>query len=167
MRHLKLYCVIALAIGVAIGLLLPSYASAQTAPPTFNVPGIVYVSWVLPTHTECINPADVDPETCARLPLTDALALTSLELYVSDAPIADDYAGEPTAVLQPGLQTTQFNGAVPAGATLYFRLKARNQFARSRFTDEVSKVVPVPNVAPGVPVNVTVEIQVGVAPVAP
>ena len=154
-------------IGIAASLLATVAMAQTTPPPAFNVPGVVDVSWTLPTHTECINPADVDPETCARLPLTDALALTALELYVSNAPIADDYAGEPTAVLQPGLVTTQFNGVVPAGSTLYFRLKARNQFARSRFTNEVSKVVPVPNVAPGVPVNVTVEIKVGVAPVAP
>ena len=163
------WSIIALLLGVlAFVLLAPAAVFAQgTQPEPFAVPGVVNVNWTPPTQTECLDPAATDPATCARLPLTGELALTAIELYVAQAPIADDFAGEPTAFLEPGLTRTTYNGMVPAGSTLYFRVKARNKFASSKFSVQASKVIEVPHVAPGAPTNVTVEITIGVVPPSP
>lgn len=161
------WTIIALLLGtLAFVLLAPAAVFAQDVEP-FPVPGVVNVKWDLPTQTECLDPAATDPATCTRLPLSGELALTAIELYVANAPIADDFAGEPTAFLEPGLIRTTFTGMVPAGSTLYVRVKARNKFASSKFSAQASKVIEVPHVAPGVPTNVTVEIVIGVVPPSP
>lgn len=161
------WSIIALLLGVlAFVLLAPAAVFAQDVEP-FPVPGVVNVNWTLPTQTECLDPAATDQATCARLPLSGELALTAIGLYVSPAPIPDDYAGDATATLEPGLTHTQYTGTVPAGSTLYVRVKARNKFGASKFSAQASKVIEVPHVAPGVPTNVTVEITIGVVPPSP
>lgn len=125
-----------------------------------DVPGRANVSWVLPTETECLEPA---PATCTRLPLTGELALSAIELYVSQSPIADTSVLTPTAVLAGNATTALYTATVPAGATLYVRTKARNANGTSKYSVQISKVVTIPNVAPGVPTNVSITITIGVA----
>lgn len=151
---------------LAVGLLgfgaIPAY-SAEPAP--LLIPARADLSWTLPTETECLDPAATNPTTCAKLPLTAGLALTGIAVFVSTSPIADDNSTlAPVAVLAGNAASAVYNATVPAGATLYFRVKARNAFALSKFSPQVSKLVEVPNVAPGAPTNVTVEFKIGVVP---
>jgi len=126
-----------------------------------EVPANMNIRWTLPTQTECLEPA---PAVCVHLPLTDELALTAIELYVSDVAISDNAALTPTSTLGGDAKTVKYNAVAPAGSTLYVRLKARNVFNVSEYSPQISAVVNVPNVAPGAPTNVTVEITIGVAP---
>lgn len=128
-----------------------------------DVPGRANVAWTLPTQTECLEPT-ADPATCARLPLTDELALTGIELYVALEPIADDAVLTPTSVLAGDTISAVYNATIPAGSTLYIRLKARHASGVSAYSNQATKVITVPNVAPGVPTNVSVEITIGVVP---
>lgn len=150
---------VVLAILALVGVFFAGKASAQA----LEVPARANVSWTLPTQTECLE-VGADPATCARLPLTDALALTAIELYVATSPIADDAVLTPTSVLAGNATATVYNAVIPAGATLYIRVKARNATAISKYSNEATKVVDVPNVAPGVPTNVSIEIKIGVVP---
>lgn len=141
------------------GLLLLTFASfsvfAQTIPARANI------SWQLPVESECLYEV-AEGETCARLPLTDSLALTAIEVYVSGSPIADDAVLTPTAILPGNAVSAVYNAVVPAGSTLYIRAKALNAYGASKYSLETTKFVDVPNVKPGVPVNVTIELQIGV-----
>ena len=148
---------------LAVGLLgfgaIPVYSA------TLAIPARANLSWTLPTDTECLDPLATDVATCAKLPLTDTLALTGIAVYVSEQPIADDNTTlAPIAVLAGNATSAVYNATVPAGATLYFRVKARNAFALSKFSAQTSKLVETPNVAPGTPTNVTVEFKIGVVP---
>lgn len=78
----------ALTLIVMLAALVASLASAQT------VPGTARISWTLPTHG-CVP--GVTPPACA--PLTAENALTAINVYVSDAPIPDDFGGAPTEVV--------------------------------------------------------------------
>lgn len=141
---------------------IPAF-SAEPAP--LLIPARADLSWTLPTDTECLDPAATDPATCAKLPLTAGLALTGIAVFVDTSPIADDNITlAPVAVLAGNASSAVYNATVPAGATLYFRVKARNAFALSKFSAQASKVVEVPNVAPGAPTNVAVEFKIGVVP---
>lgn len=151
--------VIFAALGVLAAIFLPALSHAQG----LEVPARANASWTLPTQTECLDPA-ADSATCARLPLTDALALTAIELYVSTSSIADDAVLTPTSVLAGNATSAVYNATIPAGATLHIRLKARNALGVSKYSNEITKVVAVPNVAPNVPTNVSIEIVIGVVP---
>ncbi len=145
-------CMLAFGLGVACAdpLLIPARAD---------------LSWTLPTDTECLDPAATNSATCAKLPLTAGLALTGIAVFVDTQPIADDNATlAPVAVLAGNASSAVYNATVVAGQTLYFRVKARNSYGLSKFSPEVSKVVEVPNVAPGTPTAVTVEFKIGVVP---
>lgn len=131
-------------------------AQAQTPP---NVPGVLNVSWTLPTETGCLQPA---PATCVRLPLTGPYALTGVYLYVSTSPIPDNSTLEP--VSSSGTVTTMtYNQTVPNGSTLYVRVKATNAFGNSVFSNQSSKLILV-EAPPGAPTNVTVNFTVIAAP---
>lgn len=161
---------------LAVGLLGFGAIPAYSAEPLI-VPARADLSWTLPTETECLDPAATDPATCAKLPLTASLALSGIAVYVSPTPIPDsgcvDGSTEPpatcpqiapVAVLAGNATSAVYNATVTAGSTLYFRVKARNNYALSKFSPQVSKLVSIPNVAPGAPANVTVEFKIGVVP---
>jgi hypothetical protein len=160
---------------LAVGLLGFGAIPAYSAEPLI-VPARADLSWTLPTETECLDPAATDPATCAKLPLTASLALSGIALFVAPAPIPDNGCIDggtdpatctqiaPVAVLAGNATSAVYNATVGAGSTLYFRVKARNNYALSKFSPQVSKVVDVPNVAPGAPTNVTVEFKIGVVP---
>lgn len=131
--------------------LFASVAGAQTPP---NVPGTLNVSWTLPTDA-CTNP----PTCTVNVPLTGAYALTGIQLYVSTAPIPDNYTGAPSATFGGGITTATYNTTVPNGSTVYVRVRAVNQFNASPYSTEVSKVINIP-AAPRAPSGVTITLTI-------
>lgn len=134
-------------LAIVVGMLLwNSAAQAQTVPATATV------TWTLPTTS------------VGGLPLTGNLALTELRLYVSTAPIADTPTGLTPIIVAPGLTEFEYGAPVSNGSRLYFRLAACNGPANARecgaLSNQDDKLIEI-DTTPGVPVIVTVEIQVG------
>lgn len=124
-------------------------AKSTIAAPTVNVPAVMNVSWELPTLA-----AD-------GTALTGEQALTGLQLFVSTAPIADNTALAPSATFAPGITSSTYSGTLPAGATVYIRLRALNQTGAGKLSAEVSKVIELPPLSvPGVPTNVQISITI-------
>jgi hypothetical protein len=132
-------------------LAVSSLAIAQT------VPGSLSLGWTLPT-TGCT----VGVSPCDNTPLTGARALTGVQVWISTAPIPDNFAGAPTLTLSGASTTASHTINVPNGTRLYARLKAVNAQGTSPFSTQVDKVIDAP-VAPGVPTQVTINIEIGSA----
>ncbi len=113
-------------------LLLPGLASAAN----------ITVSWVLPT------------QATDGTPLTGAQALSSVQVFLALAPIADNSTAAPTATLTATATTTNQVITASAGQTIYARIKVCNSGGCSVFSNQASKLVPV--AVPGVPTNVTI-----------
>lgn len=140
---MKRLCLLALA-----SLVLSSAAIAQPAP---LVPVRLKVDWILPTTA-----ADGSP-------LTGALALTELRLYVESAPIADDATPAPVLTLtDPTATTATITRGAPHNSTLYVRMRACNVGGCSVFTSQATAQVraPVPGAPGGVTITVTVTVTV-------
>lgn len=150
--------VVLIALAAFASIALSSRAEAQAVPAAPVVPATLGASWTLPLESECIS----ESAECIRLPLTGVNALTAIHLFVADGPIADDYAGEPTAVLGPGETQATYNGVLPNGATLYVRVKAVNSAGPSKFSGQATKLVQIV-APPGVPTNVTITLTIGPA----
>lgn len=130
-------------------LSMAAVANAQT------VPGTIKMSWTLPT-TGCT----VGVTPCDNKPLTGADALTSVQVFVSTSPIADASTMAPTLTLGPGATTGTATISAVNGATLYGRIKACTAAKCGGFSAQVSQTVKL-DIQPGVPTNVTIEIQIG------
>ena len=135
--------VLALCVGLA------TCAEAQT------VPGTLRISWTLPTQGCNVT---VSPPICG--PLTGSAALTAINVYVSDAPIPDDYAGAPTITLTGDATAATHTMQVPNGSTLYVRVRAVNEAGASAMSNQASKLISV-ELLPGVPTEVTIELEIG------
>ena len=116
--------------------LLPGLASAAN----------ITVNWVLPT-TATDGTA-----------LTGSQALTSVQVFIATAPIADASTAAPTATLTATATTTNQVVTAAVGQTLYARIKACNSAGCSIFSNQASKVVPAS--VPGVPTSVTITLNV-------
>lgn len=90
-------------------------------------------------------------------PLTGAQALTSVQVFIATAPIADSSTAAPTATLTASSTTTTQTVTAAAGQTLYLRVKACNSAGCSPFSVQASKVVPIS--VPGIPTSVTITIN--------
>jgi hypothetical protein len=123
-------------------------ANAQTAPQ-----GKLDISWTLPINgcTQGVTP-------CDNVPLTGALALTGVNVYISTSPIANTSTMAPTLSLGP-VTSVSHTMQVANGATVYVRLKAVNAHGQSPFSEEKSKLIELP-VRPGVPSNVTISLTI-------
>jgi hypothetical protein len=117
-------------------LLLPGMAAAAN----------ITVSWTLPTTA-------VDGS-----PLTGSQALTSVQVFIATAPIADASTTAPTATLTATATTTNQVVTAAAGQTLYARIKACNSAGCSVFSNQATKLVPVS--VPGVPTSVTITLNI-------
>ena len=117
----------------------------------FLFPGLasaanITVNWVLPT-TATDGTA-----------LTGSQALTSVQVFIATAPIADASTAAPTATLTATATTTNQVVTAAVGQTLYARIKACNSAGCSIFSNQASKVVPAS--VPGVPTSVTITLNV-------
>lgn len=143
-----------IALGCIASMVLSARADAQ------NVPAELTAIWTLPTHTECVAPPPQGSDQCVRLPLTEQYAMTGVQLFISQSPIADNSTMAPTVTLPPGTTTYDYTATVPNGTTLYVRTKAVNQFGASpTFSNQDSKLVLVP-AKPMAPSNVTVTLTI-------
>lgn len=129
------------ALTLALALLALCFvgiANAQTANRSLNI------KWTLPT-------AAIDGS-----PLAGAQGLTSVQVFLSTATIPTNSAMIPTFTLPAGAVTTTQTFSVPAGGTIFVRLKACSAAGCSDFSGEANKTFPA--VAPLPPTNLTVEI---------
>lgn len=90
--------------------------------------------------------------------LTGAQALTNYQVWVSSSPILDTSTAPPTVTLSNTVTTTTQTVSVPAGGTVYARVKACIVQLCSAFSAQASMAVPLS--APGIPTSVTVTITV-------
>lgn len=116
--------------------LLPGLASAAS----------ITVNWTLPLTA-------VD-----GTPLTGEQALTSVQVFLSTATIADSSTAAPTATLTATASTTTQTVTAAPGQTIYARIKACNSGGCSVFSNQAAKIVPVS--VPGVPTNVTITLTI-------
>lgn len=114
-----------------------------------DVPIEANLSWVLPT------------QTVGGQPLTGPLALTGVNVFVSQAPIADAAILLPAAKLPPTATAYTYRGDVPNGATLYFRVQAENMGGASAYSPTVTRAVKVD--VPGAPTGTKVTVTVVVS----
>lgn len=115
--------------------LLPGLASAAS----------ITVNWTLPVTA-------VD-----GTPLTGAQVLTSVQVFLATAPIADGSTAAPTVTLTPTTLTTTQTITVAAGGTIYVRVKACNSAGCGVFSNQATKAIPVS--VPGVPTSVTITLN--------
>lgn len=146
-----------IALATTASLVLSARADAQTAP---NVAGELTANWTLPTQTECVAPPPQGSDQCVRLVLNGEYAVTGVQLFVAQAPIADNSTMAPTVTLPPGTTTYDYTTTVPNGTTLYVRTKAVNRFGPSpTFSNQDSKLVLVP-AKPNAPSNLTITLTI-------
>lgn len=126
---------------IAGALMSCGTADAQT------VPGTAQIKWTLPTTTQ------------DGLPLTGANALTSIQVFLATAPIADTSTAQPTVTLGAATTATTQAMQVANGATIYVRLKACNSSGCSPFSNQATKLIQL-NTKPNVPTNVTIELTI-------
>lgn len=128
---------LAMTLAVAmLGVCFMGIANAQTVPVR-----TLKLTWVNPTAFEDGSPLAV-------------ATLTSIQVFLSLTNITDP-AATPTAVLTPltGAGTVTF--PVPAGGTLFIRLKSCIGAVCSAYSVQANKVVPVSTV-PMPPTNLTI-----------
>jgi hypothetical protein len=113
-----------------------------------SVPGSLKIDWVQPT-------VSVD-----GLPLTGSNSLTGIEVYISTAPIPDNFTGAATVIVSGAATTTTQTVQVANGSTVYVRLRAINTAGKSALTNQISKLVQV-SAVPGVPTSVTITLTIG------
>lgn len=121
--------------------LLSFAASIAPAQAAISVP--LAVSFVLPT-VACTTINGVPVVPCDNIPLTGANALTNTDIWLSLAPIPNNFAGAPTLSIPAGSTslTTNFNAS--NGDTIYVRLKARTSSMSSpAYSNEATKTVTV------------------------
>lgn len=130
-----------LAAVALLALALPARAA--------DVPMEARIAWTLPTLT------------AGGQPLTGALALTGIRLYVGTFSIPDQPQGAPQAILPATATTYTYKATVANGATLYVRLCAENIGGCSVLTPQVTRAirVDVPGVPAGTAVTVTVVVS--------
>jgi hypothetical protein len=128
-------------------------AYAQAA----SVNASAVVTWTLPTTDAAGNP------------LTGTNALTKNQVFLSTSPIADsDTSIAPANEGTASATTISVSKTVPAGSTLYVRVKSCNASGCSPFSAQATKVLPaIPNTVPGAPGAVNVLVTVQVAPSTP
>lgn len=90
--------------------------------------------------------------------LTGAQALTNYQVWVSASPISDTTSAPATVTLSNTVTTTTQTITVPAGGTVYARVKACIGQLCSAFSAQASAVVPL--VVPGIPTSVTITLAV-------
>jgi hypothetical protein len=140
-------------ISVAFLLLFAAWcASAQTT----DVPVTAVVQWSNPT-TGCTP--GVTP--CDNVPLGGPTAITELQLFASQATIPSATGAVPAAKLPATATSHSYSTTAPAGATLYFRVRACNAFGCGVLSTEGSRKIvgPLPGSPTGTAVTVTVVIQ--------
>lgn len=141
---------LSLAAAAVVALAAVSTAHAISAP--------LNISYTVPT-TGCTVINDVQVTPCDNVPLTGANALTAVELIISTSPIPGNYSGAPTlsVTAASGQVSTNFNAN--SGDTIYVRVRARNQYRASAWSNEATKLVEVETV-PGIPTNVTITLNI-------
>lgn len=109
-----------------------------------SVEALADVSWTLPT-TDTLGD-----------PLTGASALTKVQVFASTTAIPE-IGATPIVELPAGAKTYAYQGEVPNGSTLYFRVAACNALC-SALSPQATKEVRVS--VPGVPTGVTITLRV-------
>ena len=137
----RIFAILAIAIALAF--------APQVRAQAVNVPATATITWMLPTTTT------------DGVPLTGALALTGVEIYISTSPIADDSTLAPTAVLGGNATSTVQTLTVPNGSTLYVRAKAVRGAEKSAFSNQATKLVNVSTV-PRPPTSVDIQLTITV-----
>jgi len=134
-----------------LGLLVVSVLAAPVVAlaQSVNVPATLRISWILPTATD------------TGLPLTGALALTGVEVYIATAPIADDTTAPPTVVLGGASTATVQTLTVPNGSTIYVRVRAVRNAERSPLSAQATAPVNI-STKPNAPTSVEVQLTISV-----
>lgn len=127
-----------LGISVAVVALAAMAAAAQVAGRS------VTIGWDLPTVSTDGSP------------LTGTQAITKMQVFLNTVPIQDNASMLPTVELTGTPLVTQQTFVVPAGGTLYARVKACNVTGCSAFSAQVTKTFLA--TVPGIPTNVTITI---------
>lgn len=128
-------------------------ALTALAPLAFALPVESTTTWTAPT-------TDVNNN-----PLTGARALTHYEIFASTSPIpATPPTVPPTTIAPPNALTAQVTVDAVSGQTIYFRLRACNNFGCSALTNQIERPIII-NGPPQPPTNfeVTVTVQVSVS----
>lgn len=141
---------LSLAAAAVVALAAVSPAHAVSAPLT--------VTYTLPT-TACTIINDVQVNPCDNVPLTGANALTAVELMISTSPIAGTYDGPVTLSVTAASGQVNTSFTANSGDTIYVRVRARNQYRASAWSNEATKLVEVETV-PGIPTNVTITLNI-------
>ena len=134
------------AVAIVLLLLVTGVVHAQ------SMTGRMILKWDLPT----LACDQATPPVC--VPLTGNNALTGVNVWISESPIADSFGGPPTVVLQGNVTTTDYTRTVANGTRLYARIKAINPSGPSAFSNEDSKLFEI-LLPPNAPTNLTIEFQ--------
>jgi hypothetical protein len=142
---------------IAASLLASLACVSAPAQAAVSVP--LSVSFVLPTSAcTTINGVTVNP--CDNIPLTGANALTNTDIWVSLAPIPNNFTGAPTLSIPAGSTSVNTNFSASSGDTIYVRLKARTASASSAsYSNEATKTVTL-GAVPGNVTSVTLTINI-------
>lgn len=123
---------------------LPSLA--QSADVTVNAT----VSWVAPT------------KDASDQPLTSVTAVTGYDVFQSLATIPDNATIQPVASVPASQLSYTWSGRAAVGATLYFRVKAKNVGGSSAYSAQATKLVSV--TVPAAPAGSTITIVITISP---
>lgn len=141
MKTTNRYFTVIYSLFAVMFLLAVGSAFAQT-----GTPKSATISWSLPTkNSDGTNIDATNP-------------ITKIQVFLANASISDNYSQNPTVELTGTPTTTTQTFTVFPGGTLFVRLKACNAKACSDFSAQAS--VSIPNVKPGVPTSVTIQLSV-------
>lgn len=131
-----------------------SVTFAQTEPPVIQ--GTMTIGWVNPI--ERCSEILIDGERYCE-PIAEG-DLAAINIYISESPIGDDYAGAPDIVVSDGSEQIMHTHSFNYGDTLYVRAKAvLIDGATSKFSNQAEYRYTL-NLIPGEPQNVSFTIEI-------
>ena len=141
MKATNKYFLTVYSLFVVMALLATCSAFAQT-----GVPKSATISWVLPLK-------NTDGST-----IDATNPITKVQVFLANAAISDNFSQNPTVELTGAQTTTTQTFTVFPGGGLFVRVKACNAKACSDFSAQAS--VPIPNVVPGVPTSLSIQLVI-------
>lgn len=135
-------------------LAFSAVAFGQTEPPVIE--GTMNISWTNPVE-RCSKELIDGERYCEPIQEGD---LAAINLYISEAPITDDYSGAPDIVVSDGAERVTHVHSFNYGDTLYVRAKAvLIDGATSKFSNQAEYRYTL-NLIPGEPQNVSFTIEI-------
>jgi hypothetical protein len=138
--------------------LLSGVALALAASAAFAVSAPVKIAYILPTAgCTIVNGTPIVP--CDNVALTGTLALTTVDIVLSDTAISANYSGAPTLNVPAESTLVNTNFTIANGGTVHVRVRARNAGSAGAWSNEATLVVNA-SVQPGVPTSVTIQLNI-------